>query len=287
MPHSEVVDSHIHLWDQKHTPQPWMTQEHAPINRPFGPDDIVPLLDHNGIGQVIVVQGACLDSDTDYLIEEASRSPWIAAVTGWVSLTEPERAAARIDELSLSPKFRAVRHSTQDEPDHWLLRAPVLESLAILEERDLILELPLVWPRHFDDVLLVTERFPQLRIVIDHLGKPPIGNPDMRQWQTALAAIAGSENVFAKVSGLNTAILKRDWTADDLKPAVEAGLDCFGAARLLCGSDWPYSLLNGEFDRVWGLTAKVLVETSPADADALLGGNASRLYRLHEYPGTS
>jgi L-fuconolactonase len=287
MSQTGMVDSHIHLWDQKHTPQPWMTHEHAPINRPFGPDDIVPLLDRNGIGRVIVVQGACLDSDTDYLLEEASRSPWIAAVTGWVSLAEPERAAARIDELASHSKFRAVRHSTQDEPDNWLRRAPVLETLAILEQRDLILELPLVWPRHFDDVQFVTERFPQLRIVIDHLGKPPIGTSAMRQWQTALARIADSPNVFAKVSGLNTALSKRDWTADDLKPAVEAAFECFGAGRLLCGSDWPYSLLSGEFDRVWGLTAKVLVDTSPADADALVGGNASRLYRLHEYPGTS
>jgi L-fuconolactonase len=275
-----IVDSHIHLWDPRRAPQPWMTAAHAPINRRFGPEELRPLLNHNGVSRVILVQGACLDSDTDYIIGEATRNPWIAAVTGWINLEQPTRAAARLDDLSLNGKLRAVRHSIQDEPDHWLRRESVLESLAILEERDLILEVPLVWPDHFDDVLFIAERFPGLPIVIDHLGKPPIGSVYMQDWKGSLASIATPQNVFAKVSGLNTALSRPDWTIDDLRPAVEAALHCFGPARLLCGSDWPYSLLNGEYDRVWGVTAKALVEAAPTHEDALLGGNASRLYGL-------
>ena len=258
-----TVDSHVHLWDARHTPQPWMTEEHAPINRPFGPQDIVPLLARNEIDRVIVVQGACLDSDTDYLFEESARCEWIAAVTAWVCLDDPARAAARLDELGASPKFRAVRHLTHNEPDHWLLRDSVLTSLAMLEDRDLILEIPVVWPRHFDDVRELAARFPGLRLVIDHLGKPPIGTPDMQRWADALAAVSGFTNVFAKVSGLNTATSEPDWTIDDLRPSVEVALDCFGVDRLMCGSDWPYSLLNGEFDRVWGLTAEALLDAAP------------------------
>src|ERR1700683_4634570 len=198
------VDSHIHLWDARHTPQPWMTEEHTAINRPFGPADIVPLLARNAIDSVILVQGACLDSDTDYLFEEAGRYEWIGAVTAWVCLEDPPRAAARLEELSDRAKFRAVRHLTHDEADHWILRPRVLESLAMIEERDLILELPVVWPRHFDDVVELVTRFPRLRIVIDHLGKPPIGTRDMARWAEALAIAAESPNTFAKVSGLNT-----------------------------------------------------------------------------------
>jgi L-fuconolactonase len=281
-----TVDSHVHLWDARHTPQPWMTEEHAAINRPFGPDDIVPLLARNAIDRVIVVQGACLDSDTDYLFEEAARCEWIAAVTAWVCLDDPARASARLDELSARRKFRAVRHLTHNEPDNWLLRRPVLESLAVLEEHDLILEIPVVWPRHFDDVVNLAARFPRLRIVIDHLGKPPIGTPDMQTWADALAMVADFSNVFAKVSGLNTATDERDWGVRDLRPSVEVALDCFGADRLMCGSDWPYSLLNGEFDRVWGLTAQALRAAAPDAADRLLGANATRIYRLDEPLGT-
>lgn len=280
------VDSHIHLWDRKHTPQPWMTAEHAAIARPFGPDDIVPLLERNGIDAVVLVQGACLDSDTDYLFDEAQRSDWIAAVTAWVCLDQPERAAQRLDELQARDKFRAVRHLSHNEPDHWLVRPSVLESVAMLEERELILEIPVVFPRHLDDVITLAGRFPRLRIVIDHLGKPPIGTPGMTRWAGELGAAAAHANVFAKASGLNTALDWPDWRAEDLRPAVAVALECFGPERLMCGSDWPYSLLNGDFDRVWGLTSEAIVDAAPGHAEQLLGGNAVRIYRLAGRVGT-
>ena len=125
-----MIDSHAHLWDARHTPQPWMTSEHAVIARPFGPADLKPHLDENGIESVIVVQGACLDSDTDYLFAEAERHPWIAAVTAWLCLDRPDRASRRLDELATRPKFRAVRHLIHHEPEHWLVRGDVAESLA-------------------------------------------------------------------------------------------------------------------------------------------------------------
>jgi L-fuconolactonase len=276
------VDSHIHLWNAEHTPQPWMTEEHASIARPFGPADIVPLIESNGVDRVIVVQGACLDSDTDYLFEEAARYDWIGAITAWVCIEDAERAAHRLDVLQARPKFRGVRHLTHNEPDHWIVRPEVLECVALLSERGLILELPVVFPRHFDDVVSLAERFPDLRIVIDHLGKPPIGRPEMERWALALRATAEHPNVLAKVSGLNTTVDWPDWTLEDLLPSVAVALECFGPDRLMCGSDWPYSLLNGEYHRVWGATAAALLALAPDHADWLLGENASRIYSLED-----
>jgi hypothetical protein len=83
-----IVDAHVHLWDAQHTPQPWMTAGHAAIASPFGPDDLRPLLERNGVDAVVLVQGACLDSDMDYLLEEAARHDWIAAVNGFSRVLE-------------------------------------------------------------------------------------------------------------------------------------------------------------------------------------------------------
>ena len=81
--------------------------------------------------------------------------------------------------------------------------------------------------------------------MIDHLGKPPIGTDEMPDGEAELRAAAAHPNVAAKVSGLNTCVRRRGWTASDLGPAVEVALDCFGADRLLFGTDWPVCLLNG------------------------------------------
>ena len=62
-------------------------------------------------------------------------------------------------------------------------------------------------------------RFPELTIVIDHLGKPPLGSDEMARWAAALAAAAAHGNVAAKISGLNTCLASSDWHAADLREA--------------------------------------------------------------------
>jgi L-fuconolactonase len=276
-----VVDAHVHLWDEAHTPQPWMTSEHDLIARPFGPDDLKPLLDRNGVDAVVLVQGACLDSDTDYLFEEAERQPWIAAVTAWLRLDDPTRARERLVQLGRQPKLRGIRHLIHDERDrHWIMQEPVLECLALLERAEIVLELPVVYPRHFEDVVRLAERFPQLVLVIDHLGKPPLARADLRGWSRKLRACAQAPNVYAKLSGLNTALTRADWTAKDFVPAGAVAVDAFGAGRVMCGSDWPVALLNGDYDRVWQTMRQVVSTVAPEHEQALLGGNAARLYRI-------
>ncbi|MGD0196802.1 MAG: amidohydrolase family protein [Solirubrobacteraceae bacterium] len=273
------VDAHIHFWDPARTPQPWMTEAEAAINRAFGPSDLEPLLVRNGVDSVILVQGANLDSDTDDLLEAARSNPWIGAVTAWLCLEEPARAARRLDELADQPKVRAIRHLIHNEPEHWIMRPAVLESIALLEQRDITLEAPVVFPNHFDDIGELAERFPRLRLVIDHLGKPPTGTPEMARWEQQLRRVAEHPNVLAKVSGLNTTI-SRSWTSDDFRAGLEVALEAFGPDRLMCGSDWPVALLNGTYDTVWQAHCELAKSVAGEHADALLGGNACRIYQV-------
>jgi len=276
-----IVDAHVHLWDLERNPQPWITTEDVPISRTFGPEELQPLLAEAGVDAVVLVQGACYDADTDYLFELADAHEWIAAVTAWVDLLDRRRIETRLEQLSAGGKLRAVRHLIQNEADrHWITRRPVLRSLALLEERGLILEVPAVFPLHLDDVCTLATRLPGLRIVVDHLGKPPLGTDQMSDWERQLRAVASHENVFAKVSGLNTALRKTNWSAEDLRPAVEIALDAFGPGRLVCGSDWPVALLNGTFEAVWAATRDVVSEVAGAEEARLLGATAADLYDL-------
>lgn len=283
-----IVDGHHHLWNLERSPQAWLTDRFAPIARTFEPAELRPLLDECGVGQSVLVQGDCTDHDTDQLFEHAARHEWICAVTAWVQLESLERARARLDELAAQPKLRGIRHLIHTETDaHWILQPRVLESLALLEDRGLLLELPVVYPRHLADVPVLARAFPRLTIVIDHLGKPPIGLPEMGRWASQLRAAAAHENVAAKVSGLNTCVPAGDWTADDLRPAIGIAIECFGADRLLFGSDWPVSLMNGSYSKVVGETRRALDGLPRADADAILAGTARRLYRLDTAPSAT
>ncbi len=143
-------------------------------------------------------------ADTDAMLARAERHRWIAAVTGWVPLLDPSECERALARYCAHPLFRGVRHLVHDEPDpDWLLRPAVHESLALLAERGVVFEIPAVFPRHLVHIPRLARRFPELKIVIDHLGKPPIGDPGYA-WDEQIAACAEHPNVYAKLSGLNT-----------------------------------------------------------------------------------
>jgi L-fuconolactonase len=279
-----MIDAHAHLWDPARVALPWLSAD-SPLARAFEPDELAAHLEREDIDGVILVQSANSDEDTDGMLDHAREHAWIAAVIGWVALGDPLRARARLDQLAEEPKLRGIRHLIHDEADpHWIMRQTVVESLGFLEERDLVLELPAVYPRHLADAAALASRFPELTIVIDHLGKPPLDG-ELAGWRGALAALAPHANVHAKLSGLNTATVNEDWDANDLRPSVEAALELFGPDRLLCGSDWPVLLLNGDYERVWNAQRELVGELSPAEQEALLDGTARRLYRAEAISG--
>jgi L-fuconolactonase len=117
-------------------------------------------------------------------------------------------------------------------------------------------------------------------MVIDHLAKPPIKSGELEAWAAQLAAAARYPNIYAKVSGLNTAADWESWSAVDLKPSIDTALRQFGADRLMFGSDWPVCVLAGDYAKVWNETNRTLEGRAQAEIDAILGGTAARVYRI-------
>jgi L-fuconolactonase len=276
-----LVDAHHHFWNPARIPQPWMTAEHAAIDRAFEPPDLEPLLAACGVVATVLVQSAAEDRDTDYMFELVERAPWVGAVTGWCRLDDVETTRRRLDSLAGHTKLRAIRHLIHQEADpHWVLRPEVQPALALLEEHGLLLELPAVFPDHLGDVAELARRHAGLTLVIDHLAKPPLGTPAMAAWQAELEAAAACPNVVAKVSGLNTMVGRSDWDAGDLEPAVRVAFAAFGPERLVFGSDWPVALLNGTYEHVVRETAEAVRRVAGGEAGPVLAGNAARLYGI-------
>jgi L-fuconolactonase len=118
------------------------------------------------------------------------------------------------------------------------------------------------------------DRHPDVTFVIDHLAKPPAALGAVAPWDADIAALAARPNVMCKLSGLVTEA-GPDWTVADLRPFAAHVLACFGAARVLWGSDWPVVNLAGGYEAWWQATEALV---APADRDAVLGGNVRRVY---------
>lgn len=276
-----VIDAHQHLWNLNRVEYPWLDQNMGPVFRTIEEPELEPQLAAAGVDRTVIVQSADSAADTDYMTEVADRWPRIAGIVGWVPLDRPEEADKELDRRTADPRFVGVRHliHTEADPD-WVVRPQVQEGLGLLAERALAFDVVAVLPRHLEHVPVLAERHPSLRLVIDHLAKPPIREGGWEPWATLLRRAAAYPTVYAKVSGLNTAAEPETWSASDLRRYVDHALDCFGPDRLMYGGDWPIATLAGDYAKVWRETNAVLAGLGQADRDRILGGTAADFYRL-------
>ena len=102
-----------------------------------------------------------------------------------------------------------------------------------------------------------------VRFVLDHLGNPPLGAPELVLWERSFRALAAHPNTSAKLSGVAAAFGRPDWTLDMCRGAIEIALDAFGPERLMYGSDWPVVELVGGSARWQQAVAAVADDLSP------------------------
>jgi L-fuconolactonase len=276
-----VVDAHQHFWNLETGSYPWLTPEYGPIFRTFGPEELVPQLAAAGVDRTVLVQSMDSYADTDAMLAQADAYDFVAAVVGWVPLTRPAEVAEALERYSVHPKFAGIRHLIHEEADpDWVVQDSVVESLGLLAEAGLTFDVVAVLPRHLEHVPVLAERVPGLRLVIDHLAKPPIRERGWEPWASQLARAAEHPAVYAKVSGLNTAADAETWTAEDLRPYVDHAIGVFGPERLMFGGDWPVAILAGDYAKVWKETGVLLAGLPEADRAAILGGTACRFYGI-------
>ena len=119
----------------------------------------------------------------------------------------------------------------------------------------------------------IVERYAELRLVINHLGRPPIANGDPDAWAERIARLARSPNVFLKVSGLLPVAVH--------KPYVAHAMRAFGAERLLFGSDWPFLLQAVDaWKKVLAAFTQALGAQPMEIRSRILGENAMDLYGI-------
>ena len=276
------VDTHQHFWNLNEVAYSWLIPDFGPIYRTFAPEELEPQLRAAGVDKTVIVQAANSYADTDSMLKIAEENDWVAAVVGWVPIHDPEETAKKLDEYGRNPYFKGMRHLIHDEsnPD-WVVQKQVIDGLQILADRGFTFDVVAVFPNHLKHVPTLAEKVPNLRMVIDHLAKPPLGEADHAVWREQLAAAAESPNVFAKVSGLNTVTPDFDnWTYEDIKPLVDYAIEQFGTDRLMFGSDWPVAVLAGDYAKVWEATNKCLADLSAEERNAILGGTGNSFYDL-------
>jgi L-fuconolactonase len=130
-------------------------------------------------------------------------------------------------------------------------------------------------PRHQALVLALLSAYPQLPIVIDHLGLPE-RHESTDTIADRMAALARHDNCHLKVAGM-AGLSHRPAPHDDVWPLLRICLQRFGASRLLWGSDFPSSVASSDYAAEFHAMNR-LPFLSPGDRELLMGQTALRLF---------
>jgi L-fuconolactonase len=272
-----IVDAHQHFWDPAVADYPWLTDEVEPLRRRFGPDDLEPLLDAHGVRGTVLVQARGSLDETRMLLEVADATPFVLGVVGWIDLSAPDVDRMLVD---LDGKLVGIRHQVHDEADPaWLLRDDVQRGIAAAGAAGLVFDL-LVRVPQLAAAFETARRHPEVRFVVDHLGKPAVRARSTDDWSAALASLADLPNVVCKLSGLVTEADWDAWTEAELAPYYRRALAWFGADRCMFGSDWPVCILAADYGSVLALLLHAIDDLSEEERVRVLGGTAAQTYGL-------
>ena len=272
------IDTHHHFWQTARQEQPWRSPAHTELAADFEPADLAPLLDAAGVDATVLVESVDTAEENDRLAVYAAAFPRVAGIVGWLPLADP--AAARA-ELARADRARwcGARCLVAREPLDWL--DPGL--MAELAASDLAWDVVAVTDAQVEAVVALARRVPELRIVVDHLARPPLETGDLDGWAAGLAALAGCPNVALKVSiGIDLLTSWPRWEPAALVPAVAYAVAAFGPDRLMLASNWPVVTLRADYvTALRDLDAAVIA--AGVDAKGLAevrGGTAARWYHL-------
>ncbi len=273
-----IVDSHVHFWDQGMFDYSWLDGFDA-LAGPFLPDQLPAVVAGTSVENLVFVQADCTPGQA---IAEVS---WVTGlrdldsrISGIVASAPLDEATVRpiLDEYSTNPLVKGVRRNIQGE-------APGFSKLLIrgvqaLAERNLSFDICVFW-HQLREVIDLVDAAPDVRFVLDHLGKPPIRSGEFQPWANDLSDLAKRPNVSAKLSGIVTEADLTSWQASDLRPYVQHAIEAFGTQRLMFGSDWPVATLATTYDD-WLTTARYLAALDDAEEVAVFRSNALDFYRL-------
>jgi L-fuconolactonase len=284
VPDFPIIDAHVHLWDPARYEIPWLRKVPM-LDAPYELEQYAEQTRGVEIEAFVYEE---IDIAPDYRLLEVRQADAYAAVDprlrGIVAAapleygdTVREFLAALVAE---SPRVKGVRRLLQGEADpEFCLRPGFVRGVELLAEHDLSFDICVYHPQLAATVELV-RRVPEVRFVLDHIGKPAIRDRLLDPWRDEISALAALPNVVCKISGAVTEADLAHWTIADVAPYVQHVLSAFGEDRVMFASDWPVVTQGATYGRWVGTVDALTADWSTAAKRKLWAENARAFYRL-------
>ena len=283
MPDFAIVDSHVHLYDPTWLRHSWLAKV-PKINRRFDLSDFDRCRAEVQVDQIVfaevAVDAGLHFAEAAWVQSLADADPRLAGMIAHAPMEKGAAVEADLDRLAQHRSLRGIRRLIETEVDISFCLAPAfLEALRLLPVRDLTFD---ICVKHWGLVFAIelARRCPDVRFVLDHIGKPGIRSGLVEPWKEQIRRLAELPNVVCKVSGVITEADHGRWSKEQVRPYVEHVLDCFGFDRAMYGSDWTVSELTHRYPEWVAILDEITAGCSADELASFWRGTAIRTYRL-------
>ena len=269
------IDSHVHVWTLG--APPYTHNDDMSTQRPEYPslvENLIRYMDLNQIDRTVLIQCMYHGYDNSYLCHCLRRFP--DRLHG-VALLDPNRpdAAGKLERLYQQYGVQGMRlYPIRDEDASWLSS----RGQNSLWQTARQLRIPLTWFGYCYQIPLlepILQRFPQVKVIIDHLGEPRLSEGLDGDFRLLLQA-ARHPNLYVKATRID-GISDQPWPHQDVHPYIKAVFEAFGPQRMLGCTGFPENPQRGE-----AVGFRVIEEgldfLSAEDKSWLLGRTADALY---------
>ena len=241
-----IIDCHIHLFDPGR-PQgvPWPDKSNAVLYRPALPDRYRAIAAPLGVAGAIEVEASPWLEDNQWVLDIAAKDTIIVGTIGNLEPGKPE-FAKQLERFHRNRLFRGIRYGNLWGRDFGaqVKRPQFLADLELLSDANLTLDTANPTAALIAGVIQLTDKLPNLRVVIDHLPQlqVPGGTAAHREYQDDLKEIGQRPKIYVKISEVFRRI--EGQVPVDLsvyRGTLDEIYGVFGEDRVLFGSDWPNS----------------------------------------------
>jgi L-fuconolactonase len=259
---TELIDSHVHIWDPTVNRYDWLTGELA---RPYLPPEY-----HTAAPRttgVIFVEASASDGLAEARWVASLDWPQLRGIVAQAALERGNLVSEQLDRLQEIPAVVGVRRLLQDEPLTFFETPELIEGLRLLAARGLPFDACI---RHAQLPALTSllRQVPDLDVVLDHLAKPPVSQGDDGTWARDLQALATAlPRLRVKLSGVAPETAPDGEVRVQALPWLASALDIFGADRCMVASDWPVSAMTAQHESPGDWLDHVLEDLGASDLD--------------------
>ena len=279
-----IVDTHMHLWDPEYLSYAWL-EEVQVLNRPFLLADYQRAMDSHQVAKMVFVQ---CEADQDQYIREAEwvtalakEDPRIAAIVPWAPLEQGDAVRDALAALADNRLIKGIRRIIQFEDDPgFCLQENFVRGVQLLDVFDFHFEICIKGDKQFAAALELVRRCPDVRFILDHIGKPNIGQSEIEPWRKQIGELARMDNTWCKMSGLVVEADMKHWTLAGLQPYIDIAWENFGPDRVMFGGDWPVVTQAAELHEWISVLLTAVSGHSEEERRKLFHDNATSFYRL-------